>query len=74
MCFGIDLSGLISKEGDVRRGEEWQGRERKKESVKPGVREKMRPKDEEIIFVKVRINERLVYHKLINFTKKCFRD
>ena len=33
LCFGIDLSGLISRDGDVRRGEEWQGKERHGESV-----------------------------------------
>lgn len=28
LCFGIDLSRLISRDEDARRGEEWQGRER----------------------------------------------
>lgn len=75
LCFGIDLSGLISRDEGVKRGEEWQERKRQGEGEKEGLREEMRPKDKGIILAKVGIiNERLVHCKLINLTMKCFRD
>lgn len=56
LCFGIDLSGLISRDEDVRRGEEGTGRgegdrERQREGEAEG--EEMRPNDKGSIFVKV---------------------
>lgn len=71
LCFGKDLSGLISRDEIERGREEWLERERQGACEN---REKMRPKDKGIILPKVGINERLVHCKLINLTMKCFRD
>lgn len=40
LCFGKDLSGLISRDEGVRRREEWQERERQGEGEKEGLRER----------------------------------
>lgn len=54
LCFGKDLSGLISRDEGVRRGEEWQEEETGRWWER-GLREEMRPKDKVIIVAKVEL-------------------